>query len=475
MRISARVPRVIASLLTIVLLLATVTFTAGWYQPAADPPAISEKTSNFLPSDTTAYFSFNLLPGYTQSTRLTYFLSFFKDAILTKIGGVSSWGAGYVNTTPWSSIVGPELALATYNVSGDPGIVFFVQVSSGQTSAAIQELVILAMNTVLGGASSPSYPGGGVTQIDRTVGGAIKTEYYTNTTVGVSPDRYVLGTIGNVSLSDFQTLNASVTSGAWTGGGGSLSSNLDFIDVRAKLPPARMGLGFMNGSDLQDNAIGLSGAVDPYITALEGLIPGFSMVDAGLSILSSSSFALIEPYIPPYAGMSVSGINNGLQADFYSPDGSFPFASRKCLLHGQLHAHAEEQDVDLDGERGPSPDARGRAFVAEFHVELNRDRDKAEHVDRAAAAHVARQLGLLAGDGKVYAGHNVNAATGYTDIEREIAAEFERAFDLPQSFLAGLEFDAKEAAPTENPDRQQEGILPLAEGETEIDGVANEG
>ena len=323
MRISARASRVIASLLTIVLLLATVTFTAGWYQPSYDTPA-GEKTSNFLPSDTTAYFSFNLQPGYTQSTQFDYFLSFFKEAILARIHDVNSMAADYINESIWTSKVGPELALATYNVSGNPGIVFFVQVPSGQTSEDIQDLVIFAMETVLGAPTSESYPGGGVTQIDRTVGGAAKIEYYTNAMVSGSGDRYVLGEIGNISLADFQTLNASVTAGTWTGGGVSLSSNTDFQDVQNNLPPARMGLGFVNGSDLQNDAIGLSGAVDPYLTALEGLIPGFSMITGGLSILSSPSFDLIEPYIPSYAGMSISGTSSGLQADFYSPSTSFP-------------------------------------------------------------------------------------------------------------------------------------------------------
>jgi hypothetical protein len=321
MIVDSRLSRVIASLLTIVLLLATVTFTAGWYQPSP-VTATGEKTSNFLPSDTTAYFSFNLQPGYTQSTQLTYFLSFFKEAILARIHDVNSMAADFINDWNWADKVGPELALATYNVSGNPGIVFFVQVPSGRTSEDIQDLVIFAMETVLGGAPSESHPGGGITQIDRTVGGAAKTEYYTNATVSGSGDRYVLGTIGNLNLSDFQTLNASVTAGAWATI--SLSSNADFIDVQTNLPLARMGIGFMNGSDLQNDAIGLSGAVAPYLTALEGLIPGFSMITGSLSILSSPSFDLIEPYIPSYAGMSISGTSSVLQADFYGPSTSFP-------------------------------------------------------------------------------------------------------------------------------------------------------
>jgi hypothetical protein len=55
----------------------------------------------------------------------------------------------------------------------------------------------------------------------------------------------------------------------------------------------------------------------------------------------------------------------------------FLFASRKGLLDSQVHADAEEENLNLDGERGPAPDARGRTFVAELQVELDRDRNEA--------------------------------------------------------------------------------------------------
>ncbi|MFA5367617.1 MAG: hypothetical protein WC333_07055 [Dehalococcoidia bacterium] len=321
MKLPIRASCIIALLITAVLLLTVVSPTESWYQPSFTT-ATGEKTSDFLPSDTTVYFSFNLQSGYAQSTQLDYFLSFYKEAILAKIRNVSSFAASYINDNDWASIFGPELALATYNVSGNSGIVFFVQVPSGQYSEDIQELVIYAMDTILGGKQSEGPVGGGVTQITRTVGGVLKTEYYTNATAGGSSDRYVLGSIGNITLADFQLLNASVTAGTWAGD--SLSLNAGFIDVKAELPSARMGLGFVNGVDLQDSLNDLCDAIDPYLAKLETIIPAFSMVDAGLSIMRSS---LIAPYVPPYAGISVSGTYDSLKANFYSPDDNFPFAS----------------------------------------------------------------------------------------------------------------------------------------------------
>jgi hypothetical protein len=320
----SKLSRVLASLLTIVLLLATLTFTAGWYEPSP-VMAVGEKTSDFLPSDTTGYFSFNLLPGIVQSTQFNYFLSFFKDDILEIIDGFSGFAADYIDENNIAEIVGPELALATYDISGNPGIVFFVQVPSEQTSEDVLDLVLYIMDSVLDGSPSESYPGGGVTQVNRSVGGENKIEYYSSATDGGSGDGYVLGALGNITLADFQTLNTSVTNGAWAGS--SLSSNVDFQYVQSNLPADRMGLGYLNASDLQNDIIDIAGPLEPYLIEMEGVYPPLAMLEEACAIVSSPSFDLIESYIPSYAGVSISSIDSGLQIDYYSPDDSFPIGS----------------------------------------------------------------------------------------------------------------------------------------------------
>ena len=318
MRISARVPRVIASLLTIVLLLATVTFTAGWYQPSP-VTATGEKTSNFLPSDTTAYFSFNLLPGQTQSDQFTFFLSFYKDAILEKISESSTWGSDYLNDNNIADKVGPELALATYDENSSSGLVFFVQIPATQPYPEdVRDLVILSMDASLGGEQSRTELGGGIIQVNRSMGSELKTEYYVNTS------GYVIGAVGSISLSDFETLNNAVASGAWTGH--TLGSSANFKDVQNNLPSDRMGIGFMNKTNLKSNAVNMSGAVQPYMTALEGKVPVISTIKASLDYLTSPIYDDLKPYVPAYAGASMSGVSRGLQVDFYSPDDSYPGA-----------------------------------------------------------------------------------------------------------------------------------------------------
>jgi hypothetical protein len=63
-------------------------------------------------------------------------------------------------------------------------------------------------------------------------------------------------------------------------------------------------------------------------------------------------------------------------------------------------------------------------------MELDRDRDKPEHLQVAAAAKVPSKFDTLVRHAEVDAGHDVDAATCDAQVERDIAAELDRRLDL---------------------------------------------
>jgi hypothetical protein len=331
MNIYSRASRIFFSLFTIVLLLLSV-FNIAWYQPSGTT-APGEQTSKFLPDDTNLYVTFNLLPGAVQSTYFNNFLAVYKDAILTKMRNLSSLAADFIEDNDWASVVGPELSLATFDENTSSGLVFFVQIPTTQPYPDdVRDLVIYFMDQALGGKQSQTNVGGGIIRVNRSVGSELKFEYYVNTTVSSTTNRYVVGAIGNISLSDFQNLNTSVANGTWTGG--DLSANASFKTVQGNLPSPRIGLAYMNKNNLQSNAVEISSAVQPYLTAMDGKLPGISTIKAGLDYLTSPIYDDLEPYVPAYAGASISGVSYGLRADFYSPDDSYP------VVHGKTNSLA---------------------------------------------------------------------------------------------------------------------------------------
>lgn len=313
-------------LVALTLLIALVATTVGWYQPSTKTTA-GEQTARFLPENTNAYFSFNLQPGYIQSYQFTYFLSFFKDAFLASVNESNHLAYDFLNDRNFASIAGPELAMATFNYNGSDGLVFFIQIPAGVDAAELRDDVIALINASLEGYQSENTIDG-VIEINRLVDGVYKNEYYVNTGVNGGTDQYVIGAWGNISIYDFQTLNSSVLNGTWPSA--NLSANASFQDIQNHLPTqtshSRMGLGYMNKANLKINAANTASAIQPYLTALEEQIPYISTLNDILPYLISI-YDTIDPYIPGYAGASISSVSNGLQIDSYSPDNILPISA----------------------------------------------------------------------------------------------------------------------------------------------------
>src|SRR5262249_36835342 len=81
-----------------------------------------------------------------------------------------------------------------------------------------------------------------------------------------------------------------------------------------------------------------------------------------------------------------------------------------------------------------------------------------------------RRMLLLAFE--VDAGHDVDAARGDPEIDRDVPAELERGFD--QLDAIGADPEREEAAAAEDRDREQERLLAFGEMETRAHGIAGE-
>src|SRR4051794_29111054 len=96
-------------------------------------------------------------------------------------------------------------------------------------------------------------------------------------------------------------------------------------------------------------------------------------------------------------------------------EGRVAVRARKAPLHRQRNALAEEGDLDADNEASLTPDlaAAWRFFaVGEAEVELDRDRDEAQHLQQSAAAQISGEGDAGASQPEIDAGHDEDAAGG---------------------------------------------------------------
>src|SRR5262245_4095288 len=144
----------------------------------------------------------------------------------------------------------------------------------------------------------------------------------------------------------------------------------------------------------------------------------------------------------------------------------------KLLLAGDGDAGREHEDLDLDRQARRADAFPALELVAQLEIQLERRGDEAEHADVAAEPEIARQRTGALLHPEVDARHDLHAARGDAEIDRDAGAELERRLEDLDAMR--IERDAEESAAAEERHRQVEGLLARAEVEADAEGLADE-
>ena len=102
-------------------------------------------------------------------------------------------------------------------------------------------------------------------------------------------------------------------------------------------------------------------------------------------------------------------------------------------FHAQLNRHTEEGHLYVYGEGSAASHLIRTRVIAEAEVELNRQRDDAEHAQRATHAQVAGQHHLQFAvtllELEVNAGKDMHVAGRNANVQVDAGAKLQRGFD----------------------------------------------
>lgn len=106
----------------------------------------------------------------------------------------------------------------------------------------------------------------------------------------------------------------------------------------------------------------------------------------------------------------------------------------KLAFRGNLHAHAEEEYFNFDGQRCSAGTLSSCALIGQFQVEFNRDVDDTEHAQETPHSEITCQGCVKVARAGIFfhlevdACHGVDAAAGNANIQRQVGSKFKGSF-----------------------------------------------